>query len=94
MSIFLLSTLHPGGFFAWVIIGLIAGAIAGMLVRGRGYGCLMDIVVGVLGAFIGGIVVGLLLPDTTFSFIGTLIVATLGSILLLAFIRVLSPSRR
>ena len=94
MSIFLLSALHPGGFFAWVIIGLIAGAIAGMLVRGRGYGCLMDIVVGVLGAFIGGVVVGLLLPDTTFGFIGTLIVATLGAVILLAFIRLLSPSRR
>ncbi len=94
MSIFLATALNPGGFFAWVIIGLIAGAIAGMLVRGRGYGCLMDIVVGVLGAFIGGILVSLLLPDTTFSFIGTLIVATLGAILLLAFIRLLSPSRR
>lgn len=94
MSIFLATALNPGGFFAWLIIGLIAGAIAGMLVRGRGYGCLMDIVVGVLGAFIGGIVVGLLVPDTTFGFIGTLIVATLGAILLLAFIRVLSPSRR
>jgi len=77
-----------------VIIGLIAGAIAGRLVRGRGYGCLMDIVVGVLGAFIGGIVVGLLLPDTTLGFIWTLIVATLGAIALLAFIRVLSPSSR
>ena len=94
MSIFLATALNPGGFFAWVLIGLIAGAIAGMLVRGRGYGCLMDIVVGVLGAFIGGILVSLLLPDTTFSFIGTLIVATLGAILLLAFIRLLSPSRR
>ena len=77
-----------------MIIGLIAGAIAGRLVRGRGYGCLMDIVVGVLGAFIGGIVVGLLLPDTTLGFIWTLIVATLGAIALLAFIRVLSPSSR
>ncbi len=95
MSIYLASALlNPGGFFAWLVIGLLAGAIAGMLVRGRGYGCLMDIVVGVLGAFIGGLVVGLFLPGTTFGFIGTLIVATLGAVLLLAFIRVLSPSRR
>ena len=94
MSIVLASaSLNPGGWFAWVIIGLLAGAIAGMLVRGRGYGCLLDIVVGILGAFIGGAVVGLFLPDTGYGFIGTLIVATLGAVLLLAFLRLLSPSR-
>ena len=94
MSIFLASAaLNPGGWFAWLIIGLLAGAIAGMLVRGRGYGCLLDIVVGILGAFIGGAVVGLFLPETGYGFIGTLIVATLGAVLLLAFLRLLSPSR-
>lgn len=94
MSIFLASAvLNPGGWFAWLIIGLLAGAIAGMLVRGRGYGCLLNIVVGILGAFIGGAVVGLFLPET-FGFIGTLIVATLGAVLLLAVLRLLSPSRR
>ena len=79
---------------AWLVIGLLAGAIASRVVRGRGYGCLMDIVIGVLGAFIGGIVVSFLVPGTLFGFIGTLIVATLGAIILLAFVRVLSPSRR
>lgn len=91
---FMSALLNPGGWFAWLVIGLLAGAIAGMLVRGRGYGCLMDVVVGVLGAFIGGFVVGIFLPGTTFGFIGTLIVATLGAIVLLAFVRVLSPNRR
>jgi uncharacterized membrane protein YeaQ/YmgE (transglycosylase-associated protein family) len=94
VSVFLASAaLNPGGWFAWLIIGLLAGAIAGMLVRGRGYGCLLDIVVGILGAFIGGAVVGLFLPESGFGFIGTLIVATLGAVLLLAFLRLLSPSR-
>ena len=85
--------LNPGGWLAWLVIGLLAGAIASRVVRGRGYGCLMDIVIGVLGAFIGGIVVSFLVPGTFFGFIGTLIVATLGAIILLAFVRVLSPSR-
>jgi uncharacterized membrane protein YeaQ/YmgE (transglycosylase-associated protein family) len=94
VSIYLASALlNPGGFIAWLIIGLLAGAIAGMLVRGRGYGCLMDVVVGVIGSFIGGIVIGFFLPGSTFGFIGTLIVATLGAVILLAFIRVLSPKR-
>ena len=83
--------LNPGGWFAWLVIGLLAGAIAGLLVRGRGYGCLVDIIVGILGAFIGGIIVGLFLPGTAFGFIGSLIVATLGAAILLAFLRLLSP---
>jgi uncharacterized membrane protein YeaQ/YmgE (transglycosylase-associated protein family) len=85
--------LNPGGWLAWLVVGLLAGAIAGMLVRGRGYGCLVDIVVGIVGAFIGGIVVGLFLPGTAFGFIGSLIVAILGAVLLLAVLRLLTPGR-
>ena len=89
-----MSILNPGGWLAWLVVGLLAGAIAGRVVRGRGMGCLLDIVIGVLGAFIGGAVVSLFVPENTFGFIGTLVVATLGAIILLAFVRLLSPSRR
>lgn len=85
---------NPGGWLAWLVIGLLAGAIAGRIVRGRGYGCLLDIFIGVLGAFIGGVVVSLFVPQNTYGFIGTLIVATLGAIVLLAFVRLLSPGHR
>jgi uncharacterized membrane protein YeaQ/YmgE (transglycosylase-associated protein family) len=85
--------LNPGGWLAWLVVGLVAGAIAGRLVRGRGYGCLVDIVVGVIGSFIGGIVLGLVLPNAAFGFIGSLVVATLGAVLLLAAIRLISPKR-
>jgi uncharacterized membrane protein YeaQ/YmgE (transglycosylase-associated protein family) len=85
--------LNPGGWISWLVIGLLAGAIAGRLVRGRGYGCLVDIIVGIIGAFIGGIVVGFFVPGTAFGFIGSLIVATLGAVLLLAVLRLLSPRR-
>jgi len=88
------SILNPGGWLAWLVVGLLAGAIAGRVVRGRGMGCLLDIVIGVLGAFIGGAVVSLFVPENTYGFIGTLLVATLGAIILLAFVRLLSPSRR
>jgi len=88
------SILNPGGWLAWLVIGLLAGAIAGRVVRGRGYGCLLDVVIGVLGAFIGGAVVSLFVPENTYGFIGTLLVATLGAIILLAFVRLLSPSHR
>ncbi|HKA51058.1 MAG TPA: GlsB/YeaQ/YmgE family stress response membrane protein [Candidatus Dormibacteraeota bacterium] len=89
-----MSILNPGGWLAWLVIGLLAGAIAGRVVRGRGYGCLLDVVIGVLGAFIGGAVVSLFVPENTYGFIGTLLVATLGAIILLAFVRLLSPSHR
>jgi len=85
--------LNPGGWLAWLVVGLLAGAIAGRVVRGRGMGCLLDVVIGVLGAFIGGAVVSLFVPENTYGFIGTLIVATLGAIILLAFVRLISPGR-
>jgi uncharacterized membrane protein YeaQ/YmgE (transglycosylase-associated protein family) len=85
--------LNPGGWLAWLIVGLLAGAIAGTLVRGRGYGCLVDIVVGIVGSFIGGIVVGFFMPGTAFGFVGSLVVAVLGAVLLLAFVRLLSAGR-
>lgn len=87
------AVLNPGGWFAWLIVGLIAGAVAGILVRGRGYGCLVDVIVGIIGAFIGGIVVGFFLPGTAFGFFGTVIVAILGAVLLLSVIRLVSPRR-
>ncbi len=85
--------LNPGGWLAWLVVGLLAGAVAGILVRGRGYGCLVDIIVGVIGSFVGGIVVGFFVPGTTYGFLGSLVVAILGAVLLLTFIRLLSGSR-
>jgi uncharacterized membrane protein YeaQ/YmgE (transglycosylase-associated protein family) len=86
--------LDPGGWLSWIIVGLIAGAIAGRLVRGRGMGCLLDIIVGVIGAFVGGFILSLFVaPGTTFGFFESLLVAILGAVILLAFIRLLSPSR-
>jgi uncharacterized membrane protein YeaQ/YmgE (transglycosylase-associated protein family) len=85
--------LSPGGWFAWLVIGLLAGAIAGRLVRGRGYGCLVDIIVGIIGAFVGGLIISPFVPSTVYGFIGTLVVAILGSVILLAFIRLLSGRR-
>jgi uncharacterized membrane protein YeaQ/YmgE (transglycosylase-associated protein family) len=53
----------------------------------------VDIIVGILGAFVGGFLVGLVLPGNSFGFIGTLIVATLGAVLLLALLRLVSGRR-
>lgn len=42
------------GFLSWVFIGLLAGWIAGHITRGRGFGCIVDIILGLIGAVIGG----------------------------------------
>lgn len=93
--------LAPGGCLAWVVAALIAGWLAGLVTRGHGFGCLGDIVLGLVGAFIGLFLLGVYdsLAHTVafsgqFGFIGTTIVAFLGA-LILAFIgRLIGGVRR
>jgi uncharacterized membrane protein YeaQ/YmgE (transglycosylase-associated protein family) len=77
---------------AWIVLGLIAGWLAGLIMRGSGYGIIGDIVLGILGALIGGWVTGLLLGrDMINGFnIETLIVAVIGAIVLIALSRLVS----
>jgi len=75
--------LEPQSLLAWIIIGAIAGWLAGVLVKGYGFGLIGNIVVGILGAGIAG----LLAPRLglyTESFGGNIIAALLGALLLLA----------
>ena len=85
--------LSPGGLIAWIIVGLIAGWAAGKVSRGHGFGLIGDLVVGLIGALIGGLVAGVFIPGSV-GFFGSIIVAFLGAILLLALIRLLSGGRR
>ena len=76
--------LNPGGCCSWAIAALVAGWLAGSLARGRGFGCLGDIVLGLVGAVLGVLVLGLLqvqLPPQL-GFFGTTGVAFLGAFLL------------
>jgi uncharacterized membrane protein YeaQ/YmgE (transglycosylase-associated protein family) len=85
--------LNPGfGWLGWIVIGLIAGALAGRVVRGRGFGCLVDIIVGIAGAFIGGILVGAFVQGAA-GFWESLVVAFIGAVILLGAVRLLSGGR-
>ena len=80
--------LQPGSWLAWIVVGLIAGALASRLVRGKGMGCVTDLVIGVLGAFVGGTLLSLLWPHpAAYGLIGTTVVATLGAVVLLLVVR-------
>jgi uncharacterized membrane protein YeaQ/YmgE (transglycosylase-associated protein family) len=86
--------LEPGSWLAWIVIGLIAGAIASRVVAGRGFGCLADIVVGVAGALIGGFLLSTLFGASgTVGFWGSLIVAFIGAAALLAVLKLVSGGR-
>lgn len=75
-----------GSFILFVIIGLIAGWIAGLIMKGRGFGMLGDIIIGIIGALIGGFVFNLFgfSPNTTF--LGSIITAIVGAVILLLII--------
>jgi uncharacterized membrane protein YeaQ/YmgE (transglycosylase-associated protein family) len=79
----------------WIVLGLIAGWLAGQFMRGSGYGILGDIVLGILGALVGGWVTSALLGrDMVNGFnIESLIVAVLGAILLIAISRLFTGRR-
>jgi uncharacterized membrane protein YeaQ/YmgE (transglycosylase-associated protein family) len=72
---------------AWLIIGAIAGWLAGTFVKGGGFGLIGDIVVGVIGAFIGGWLAGVLHVHVGSGWISTIITAAVGAILLLIVLR-------
>ena len=79
---------------AWLVVGLIAGWLAGQVMKGGGYGLVGDIVVGVLGALIGGFLAGVMLGGDYISGLNvtTIVVAFLGAVVLIAIIRML-PGR-
>lgn len=81
----------------WLVIGLLAGWVASMIMGRGGYGVVGDIVVGIVGAFIGGFVAQLLnlagpAAGDPFSW-ASLIFAIIGAIILIAVVRALSGSR-
>jgi uncharacterized membrane protein YeaQ/YmgE (transglycosylase-associated protein family) len=85
-------TLEPGGIIAWLVVGLVAGWLAGMVMKGGGYGVLGDIVVGLVGALVGGFVFTLITGGGTAGFWGSIAVAFVGAVILIAIVRAL-PGR-
>src|SRR6185369_8855061 len=80
------------GILGWIIIGGLAGALAGRVVKGSGFGILGDIIVGIVGALLGGLLAGLVLSETV-GVIGSFILAFLGAIVLLWLLRLISAGR-
>ena len=79
----------------WIILGFIAGALSGMVVGGRtARGCLPNIVVGVLGAIVGGWIARQLGFERGPGFIAAVVVALIGAIVVRVLLEVISPNDR
>jgi len=84
------------GILAWLVVGLIAGWLASMVMRGGGYGLIGDIIVGIVGALIGGFLASTLLkiPDAVNGInITSILVAFVGAVILIAILRLFSGRR-
>ena len=77
------------GFLAWVVVGLIAGWLAGQVMQGGGYGAVVDIILGLVGGVVGGWVFGLLGIWPGGGMIGSIVVAFVGAVILVGITRVL-----
>jgi len=76
--------------FVWfILVGLVAGWLAGVLVKGGGFGVIGDIVVGVLGAVLGGFLFGLLGFSGGGGLLGSIVVATVGAVVLIYILRLI-----
>jgi uncharacterized membrane protein YeaQ/YmgE (transglycosylase-associated protein family) len=84
--------LEPGGIVAWLVVGLIAGWCAGFVMKGAGYGLIGDIVVGLLGAMIGGFLSGFFITGNA-GFWSSVGVAFIGACILIVIARFVALKR-
>jgi uncharacterized membrane protein YeaQ/YmgE (transglycosylase-associated protein family) len=75
----------------FLLIGLLAGWLAGLFVKGSGFGLIGDMIVGCIGALVGGFLFGLL-GLTAAGLLGSLIMATVGAVVFLAIVRTLKKA--
>ena len=88
MALFSQINFVPSGLLTWALVGLLVGILAHRIIRtagdrlGIGYGLMGDLIVGLIGAILGGLLSGIFLGDR-YGFIGSTIVAFLGACLLI-----------
>ena len=76
----------------WIIIGGLAGAVAGKVMRGQGFGIIGDIIVGIVGALLGVFLLSFLV-SANLGIIGSFVVALLGACILLALLRAVTGGK-
>jgi uncharacterized membrane protein YeaQ/YmgE (transglycosylase-associated protein family) len=82
--------LDPQSLLIWIVIGAVAGWLAGQIMRGGGYGLIGDVIVGILGAVIAGALFPRLGLATGSGLLGTILAATIGACLLIFILRLIN----
>ena len=85
------------GILAWIVVGLVAGWLASQVMRGGGYGLIGDVIVGALGALLGGFLAATFLhmPNAVNGInVTSILVAFVGAVILVGILRLISPRRR
>lgn len=72
----------------WIIVGAIAGWLAGLVVRGFGFGIVGNIIIGILGAILGGWILGMAGLGLGAGVLGSIVTAFIGAVVLLLIVRV------
>lgn len=88
---------EPHSIVVWLLIGLVAGALAGRVVAGAGLGCFADTAIGLAGAVVGGLIFRLLGPSDvvlSLGFVGDIVVAFIGAVIVLGVVMALKPGSR
>ena len=80
------------GFLTWILVGLIAGWLAGQVMKGGGYGVVVDIILGMLGGVVGGWVFGALGIGAGGGMLGSIVVAFVGAVILVGITRLLKSA--
>ncbi|HEX8814763.1 MAG TPA: GlsB/YeaQ/YmgE family stress response membrane protein [Terriglobales bacterium] len=76
-------------FVIWIVVGLIAGWLAGQVMKGGGYGTVVDIILGLLGGIVGGWVFGMLGIWTSGGIVASIIVSFIGAVILVGLTRLI-----
>ncbi|MGH2506288.1 MAG: GlsB/YeaQ/YmgE family stress response membrane protein [Ktedonobacteraceae bacterium] len=84
---------HTTNLIAWLVVGAIAGFLASILVRGRGYGCIGNTVVGLIGAVIGGYLTSFLNIQGTFFFWGSVGISFVGACVLVFLLQLFTGGK-
>ena len=85
------------GILSWIVVGLIAGWLAGVVMKGGGYGVVADIIIGIVGGLLGGWIASSVLhigADVSGINLESILVAFAGAVVLLLVVRLLSGGRR
>jgi len=85
-----LASLTASSIVWWLIVGLVAGFLASLVMRGGSFGIVGDLIAGIVGAFIGGWLFSLLGISAGGGIIGSIIIAFVGACILIAILRLFS----